>query len=144
MATYVVAACSLYQCVFIIDVWAKGTQTKVWGFFPTVNGIFWPWIRLPIKKRVAPACSASNFTIGGMSPKIFYHYLIGCRMLSVLSRRLSVLSRTPGNGGTAKPWHLQNTLHKKPFFHQKSFEKWCPRKIYGKTVDSTVLPSIRR
>ena len=26
---------------------------------------FWPWNRLPIEKRVAPACSAQNFTIGG-------------------------------------------------------------------------------
>ena len=72
-----------------------------------INRIFWPWSRLSIEKRVAPACSAQNFTIGGIWAQKNYHILEVSRNVTSHSRHLTCQSRTPGNGGTAKAWNLQ-------------------------------------
>ena len=47
------------------DIYSVTPSKMIFGCL-AINVIFWPWNRLSIEKRVAPACSAQNFTIGGL------------------------------------------------------------------------------
>ena len=74
------------------DIYSVTTPKVIFGC-QAINVIFWPWNRLPIEKRVAPACSAQNFTIGGMSPQFFYHVPIGFRGASSTKTLIFILQK---------------------------------------------------
>ena len=81
------------------------TPPKVIFGCQAINVIFWPWNRLPIEKRVAPACSAQNFTIGGMSPQFFYHFPIGSRNASSTKTLIFILQKIRVFQLVAPPLH---------------------------------------
>ena len=74
------------------DIYCLTSKNHFWRCH-WINVIFWPWIRLPIEKRVAPACSAQNFTIGGMSAQFFYHVPIGFRGASSTKTLIFILQK---------------------------------------------------